>query len=198
MTGASSKAWANFSVSMVAEVMISFRSWRRWTSFFRMPSMKIDVQAALVGFVHDQGVVGGERRIALGFRQQDAVGHDLDVSCPGSGCGPESGSCSPPRRPAVAQFIGDALGHRGGGNAPGLGAADQPALTAPGRQTELGQLGGFARTGLTGELARLDRPFLLCRDFWSAPSTRPPRMCSRSGTSSEPSQKPRPGPTRRS
>src|SRR3546814_19418743 len=39
---------------------------------------KIDVQAALVGFVDDNGVVASQQRIALRFGQQYAVGHQLN------------------------------------------------------------------------------------------------------------------------
>src|SRR3546814_1289290 len=39
---------------------------------------KIDVQAALVGFVDDNGVVALQQRISLRFGQQYAVGHQLN------------------------------------------------------------------------------------------------------------------------
>jgi hypothetical protein len=43
---------------------------------------KIDVEAALVRLVDDDGVVGLEQRVGLRLGQQDAVGHELDRGCP--------------------------------------------------------------------------------------------------------------------
>ena len=40
-----------------------------------------------MGLVHDEGVVGGQGRIPLGFGQQDAVGHDLDMGVSGGPVG---------------------------------------------------------------------------------------------------------------
>ena len=39
---------------------------------------KINVQAAFVRFIDDDGVVLTQQRIGLGFSQQDTVGHQLD------------------------------------------------------------------------------------------------------------------------
>ena len=39
---------------------------------------EVDVEAALVGLVDDERVVGGEQPVALDLGQQDAVGHHLD------------------------------------------------------------------------------------------------------------------------
>jgi hypothetical protein len=60
---------------MVADVMINFKSLRRASSPFKWPSKKIDVEAAFVGFVEDDGIVFREIGIALSFRQQNAIGH---------------------------------------------------------------------------------------------------------------------------
>ena len=117
--------------------------------FFQDAQQEIDIQAALVRFVHDQGVISGQGGIALGFRQQDAVGHDFDKTVlVAAVLKTDLVAHRVPQR--LTKFIGNPLGHRGRRNAPGLGAANQTALTAPGRQAELGQLRGLARTGLTG------------------------------------------------
>ena len=117
--------------------------------FFQNPQNEIDVQAAFVGFVHDQRVVGREGRIALGLRQQNAVGHDLDEAvAPGAVLKADLVAHRGAQR--LAQFVGDALGHGGGGDATRLGAADQPAGSPSGGEAELGQLGRLARSGLTG------------------------------------------------
>ncbi len=90
------------------------------------------------------------QRIPLGFGQQDAVGHDLDV---GVGAGPvlEADLVAHRLSEILSQFLGDTGGHGGGGDAPGLGAADPAVDAAPGGQAELGDLGGLARSGLPGD-----------------------------------------------
>ena len=45
----------------------------------QVPEQKIDVEAALVRLVDDDGVVCGKQPVALRFGEQDAVGHQLDV-----------------------------------------------------------------------------------------------------------------------
>ena len=47
---------------------------------FQITEQKINVQAAFVRFVNDDAVVFREQRIALRFGEQDAVGHQFDVS----------------------------------------------------------------------------------------------------------------------
>ena len=120
----------------------------------QIPKQKVDVQAALVRLVNDQGVVGLQKRIGLRLGQQNAVRHQLD------------------RRAFLqrvlkthlkahhlaqrrVQLLRNALGHAAGGNAPGLGVANQPPALplrriahAPAqRQGDFGQLRGFARAG---------------------------------------------------
>jgi hypothetical protein len=126
---------------------------------------EVDVQAAFVGLVDDDRVVGLEQRVGLGFCQQDAVGHQLD-----------RGIAAQPVLKAhleahhVAQrrvkLLGDALGHRAGGNAPGLRMADQAPLArqqlpvrplgpveppAPHGERDLGQLRGLSRAGFAAD-----------------------------------------------
>jgi hypothetical protein len=67
------------SASIVAEVMITFRSGRFGSSVLEVAEQEIDVQAALVRLVDDQRVVLAEQRVALRLGEQDAVGHQLDV-----------------------------------------------------------------------------------------------------------------------
>ena len=64
----------------------------------QVPQQEIDVEAAFVGFVEDDGVVLEEIGIAADLAEQHAVGDQLDQGLrPRSG--PGSGSCSPPRGP---------------------------------------------------------------------------------------------------
>jgi hypothetical protein len=45
---------------------------------FQVTEQEVDVQAAFVGFVDDDRVVAFQITVVLGFRQQDAVGHQFD------------------------------------------------------------------------------------------------------------------------
>src|SRR5437867_2414615 len=45
----------------------------------QVPEQEVDVEAALVRLVDDEGVVRGKPAIGLRFREQDTVGHQLDV-----------------------------------------------------------------------------------------------------------------------
>ena len=128
---------------------------------------EVDVEAALVRLVNDDGVVVLEQRIGLRLGQQDTVGHELDGSIAG-----EAVLKTHLEAHHVAQrgleLFGNALGHAAGRNAPRLGVADELALLprlgvalAPAqRQRDLGQLGGFARPRLAADdnhLVLLDR-----------------------------------------
>ena len=41
---------------------------------------EIDIEATLVRLIDNDRIVGEEGRVSLGFRQQDTVGHELDIS----------------------------------------------------------------------------------------------------------------------
>ncbi len=108
---------------------------------------EIDVEAPLMGLVHDEGVVGVEPSVPLRFGQKNAVGHDLDVSVAAHlFVEPDLVSHGLPQW--LAHLFGDPRGDGDGGDAPGLGHADQAVDAAAGLQAEFGDLGGFARTGL--------------------------------------------------
>ncbi|CCK02598.1 putative periplasmic protein kinase ArgK and related GTPases of G3E family [Cronobacter sakazakii 701] len=49
-----------------------------WQQFAQVTQQKIDVQAALVRLIDDDGVVLHQQAILLDFRQQDTVGHQLN------------------------------------------------------------------------------------------------------------------------
>ncbi len=111
---------------------------------------EIDVEAALVRLVENDRVVGAEPGIALGFRQQDAIGHELDqrsIADPLIETHLEADQLTHGR----AQFAGNASSHRARGNPARLGAADHAGHAATGRKTQLGQLRGLARPGFTGQ-----------------------------------------------
>ena len=123
----------------------------------QVAQQEIDVQAALMGLVDDDRVVGFQQRIGLRFRQQDAVGHQLDRGV----------AAQPVLEPDLVahhfaerglQFIGDALGDGGRSDTARLGVADQAALArrrielaSAERQGDLRQLRGLAGAGFTGD-----------------------------------------------
>ncbi len=65
--GASSKCLEKRSRSMVAEVMMTFRSGRRGSSGFQVAEQEVDVEAAFVGFVDDDRVVAFQIAGRSGF-----------------------------------------------------------------------------------------------------------------------------------
>ena len=118
---------------------------------------KIDVEAAFVGLVDDEGVVGGQQAVALAFGQQDAVGHQLDAGA-GGDLFVEAYLVADVGAQRGTHFFGDAGGHAAGGDAAWLGMADEAAAACPavagrttGFEAELGQLGGLAGAGFAGD-----------------------------------------------
>ena len=100
--------------------------------------------------VEDDGVVGAQLRIALRLRQQDAVGHQLDVGLGSNAVGEADLIADIAARLAV-QLLGDARGGGARGDAARLGVADQAGAAAPQFQADLGQLGGLAGAGLAAD-----------------------------------------------
>ncbi len=120
---------------------------------------KIDVQTALMRLVNDDGVIAVKKAVALRFRQQDAVGHELDQRVRGHLLGKAHLKTDLTAQLGV-QFLGHARGHAARGNAPRLGATDHAALATPRSQAKFRQLGGFAGAGVAGDndhLMLLDR-----------------------------------------
>ena len=127
----------------------------------QVTQQKINVQAALVRLVNDDGVVGVQQRVGLRLGQQNAIGHQLHRRI----------AREPVLEPHLEthhlaqrrlQLLGNPLGHAAGRNPPRLRVADQlatrrgPAIgqrggviaqPAPHGQGNLGQLRGFARAG---------------------------------------------------
>ena len=98
---------------------------------------EVDVEAALVGLVDDEGVVAPQVAVPLQLGEQDAVGHHLDPV-------PWRGAVGEPDREADlgAQLdpalLGDPGGQRAGGDAAGLGVADHPGAAPAGCSAILG------------------------------------------------------------
>ena len=110
-----------------------------------------------MGLIDDQRVIGFEQRIGLRFRQQNAVGHQLDGTVAAQ---PVLKAHLEAHHVAQRglQLLGNALGHAAGGNAARLRVTNQTALTcwvielaAPHGQCNLGQLRGLAGAGFAAD-----------------------------------------------
>ena len=117
---------------------------------FQIAEQEIDVQAALVGFVDDDRVVFGEVAVALRFGEQDAVGHQLDVSLR-AGAIVEADLAADLAAPVDVQLLGDAARDGKRGHAARLRAADLGFDAQAGFEAHLGNLRGLARTGFAGD-----------------------------------------------
>ena len=106
---------------------------------------EVDIEAALVRLVDDEGVVGTQHRVGGDLAQQDAVGHHLDQGVCARTVG-EAHRIADGVADLGTGLVGDTFGHGTGGDAPGLGVPDGAANPAAGLQTDLGQLCGLART----------------------------------------------------
>ena len=122
-----------------------------------MTEEEIDVQAAFVGFIHDDAVIFGQRGVALGLGEEDAVGHQFDAGLRiGAVVEPDFAADLP--TPAHVQFLGDAAGDSEGCDAARLGAADGGFDAEPRLEAHFGNLGGFAGAGFTGDDDHLMSP----------------------------------------
>ena len=113
----------------------------------QIPEQEVDVEAALVCLVENQGVVPQQASVALDVGKQDAVGHQLHQRAVAGLVG-EAHGVADGLAERGAQFVGDALGDRAGGEPARLGVADGAANAAAQFQADLRQLGGLARPGL--------------------------------------------------
>ena len=157
----------------------------------QVPQQEIDVEAAFVGLVEDDGVVLEKVRIAADLAQQHAVGDQLDQGL-GLGPVPEADLAAHLAAPGDPELLGQAPRQRQGGHPPGLGADDAGVAAPPRFEADLGQLRCFPRPGLPGDdndlvfgdrpedllLARGDRQLFgvgYLRDEAEAPGAQPPR-----------------------
>ncbi len=113
----------------------------------QVAQQEVDVEAALVRLVDDDGVVLGQRPVALRLGQQDAVGHDLDVGVRAGAVG-ETHLEADGIAEGGLQLIGEASGDRAGGDPARLREADPSSRAASCLQADLRKLGGLAGTGL--------------------------------------------------
>ena len=103
-----------------------------------------------MGLIDNDGVVLIEEAVALHLGEQDAVGHELD----GGGLRDaviETNGVADGLADFLVQFRGNAFGHGARCNTARLGMADEPAPAAAQLETDLRDLGGLTRTGLTSD-----------------------------------------------
>ena len=106
---------------------------------------KVDVQAAFVSLVQDQGMVLAQVRIMLSFRQQDAVRHEFQTRI-------RSRLFFKPHlvphqaAQFAAQFFRHTAGDGSRGEPSGLGAAHSARPVSDKFHSHFGKLGGFAGT----------------------------------------------------
>ncbi|MNI72788.1 hypothetical protein D3C73_1287480 [compost metagenome] len=89
-----------------------------------------------MGFVDDDRVVAFQIAVVLGFRQQDAVGHQFDQGI-GIALVLEAHLIADQRTQRRAQLFGNPAGHAARGDPPWLGMADQAMLAATDFQADL-------------------------------------------------------------
>ena len=115
-----------------------------------VPDDEVDVEAALVGLVDDQGVVGREHPVVLQLVEQDAVGHQLDQGVRARLVG-EPDLVAHGAAELGAELLGDPLGDASRGDPAGLGVTDQTVHATTELEADLGKLGGLPRPGLAGD-----------------------------------------------
>ena len=111
---------------------------------------KIDVQAALVRLVENQGVILPEPWVALRFGQQYAVGHQLDVGIFRGAVG-KTDLVADQRAELAVQFLRNPRRGGAGGDATRLRMTDQAGNSPAQFKTYLGDLRRLARTRFTAD-----------------------------------------------
>jgi hypothetical protein len=125
----------------------------------QVSQQEIDVEAALVRLVDDDGVVRPQVPIPLRLGEQDAVGHDLEET-PGAGALGEAHLVADVATQGAGKLLGDAGRHAAGGDPPGLRVPDQGRPAPSQLEADLRQLGRLAGPGLAADdddLVRGDR-----------------------------------------
>ena len=127
---------------------------------------EVDVEAALVGLVDDEGVVRAQLGIVLDLGEQDPVGHDLD-ECALRRLLSESHLVTDDIAQDGAELLGDAFRYGARRDASRLRVPDLPSAPAPEFEGDLGDLGGLSRS----RLSRDDHHLVVtnrCRDVLAA------------------------------
>ncbi len=116
-----------------------------WQQGLEVAEQEIDVEAAFVGLVDNDGVVALKETVVLGFGQQDAVGHQLDQRAVFA-LVLEADLITHQLTQWRADFLGYPRRNAACSQSTRLGMTDQPVNTTADFQADLRQLGGLART----------------------------------------------------
>ncbi len=116
----------------------------------QVAQQEVDVEAAFVRLVDDDRVVVRQPAVTGDFRQQDAVGHELDAAV-FADLVVEAHLVADQLAQFALQFLRHAAGHRTCSNPSRLGAADHAGLATACGQAQFRQLGGLARAGFTSD-----------------------------------------------
>lgn len=119
--------------------------WAFRQELFQVAEEEVNVKTAFVRLVDNDGVVTTKLLVMGEFIQQDAVGHELDPRGL-AGLIREANLIADEIAEFLVAFLRDALRYRARGEASRLGVGD---AFAPSEETDLRQLGGFTRPGLT-------------------------------------------------
>ena len=110
----------------------------------QIAQQKIDIEAALMRLIDDQGVVLTQVRIVLGLGQQDSIGHQLDITALAGAIG-KTNLVADKLTELAVQLFGNARSGRPRGNASRLGMPDQAMYTS--RRALTGRSGGNSGLG---------------------------------------------------
>ena len=116
----------------------------------QVAEQEVDVEATFMRLVDDDGVVLFQKAVVLGFGEQDAVGHQLDQRAV-LALILETHLITDQLAQRRTDLLGHPSRHTTRRQAARLGVADQPMHAPADLQTDLRQLRGLARTGLTGD-----------------------------------------------
>jgi hypothetical protein len=122
-----------------------------WEKLLEIPEEEVDVQASFVRLVDDDRVVAPQLPIPLDLRQQDAVGHHLDLRRVARPVG-ESDLVADELAEFAVELGSDAFGDGPRRDPARLGVTDRLALGATSQfQADLRELGGLAAPRLPGD-----------------------------------------------
>ena len=113
----------------------------------RVSQQEVHVQAALVGLIDDERVVGAQLPVRMRFREQHPVGHDLHHRVGPRGV-LEADLVPDQALRGAGKLVREAMGEAARGDAPRLRAADESRRAAPHGEADLRDLRGLARARL--------------------------------------------------
>ncbi len=116
----------------------------------QIAQQKVDIEAALVRLVDDQGVVFGQVAVVTDLGQQDPVGHQLDPGLVADTIA-KTYLVANALPDLLTELAGDARGQTARGDTARLGMADAAEHPAAQAEADLRQLGRLARACLTAQ-----------------------------------------------